>query len=164
MRRVILTVAVFGVAAVVASMCQRAIFAANVTDDTAARVDAQIVPAADRVVVMYFHRTKRCPTCLKMGSYTEEAVKKGFAQEIKEGKVEFHFIDFQDPKNAALTKGYQVSGPTLIVAKVVDNKVKDRKNLKEMWTKVGDKAAFIEYVKSNVRKGQTSGFSDEQAL
>ena len=25
-------------------------------------------PPADRVVVMYFHRTERCPTCRKMGS------------------------------------------------------------------------------------------------
>ena len=106
---------------------------------------------ADRVVVMYFHRTQRCPTCLKMGSYSEEAVKTGFAQEIKEGKVEFHFIDFQDKKNEALTKGYQVGGPTLIVARVVENKIADRKNLKDMWTKVRDKTAFVEYVQSNVK-------------
>ena len=25
---------------------------------------------ADRVLVLYFHRTQRCPTCLKMGSYS----------------------------------------------------------------------------------------------
>ena len=77
----------------------------------------------DRVVVMYFHRTQRCPTCLKMGSYTEEAVKDGFAKEIKDGKVELHYIDFQDEKNAAFTKAYKVGGPTLIVAKASGNKV-----------------------------------------
>ncbi len=109
---------------------------------------------ADRVVVMYFHRTQRCPTCLKMGSYTEEAVKAGFADALKSGKVEFHFIDFQDQKNEALTKGYSVSGPSLIVAQVVDNKVKEHKSLKEMWTKVRDKAAFIEYVQSNIKDYQ----------
>ena len=103
---------------------------------------------------MYFHRTQRCPTCLKMGSYTEEAVKSGFAKQIKDGKVEFHYIDFQDEKNAALTKGYKVSGPTLIVAKVAGNKVVERKNLTEIWTKVGDKAAFIKYVQSNVKDYQ----------
>ena len=56
--------------------------------------------------------------------------------EIKEGKVEFHYIDFQDEKNEALTKGYKVGGPTLIVAQVVGNKVKEYKNLTEIWTKV----------------------------
>jgi thiol-disulfide isomerase/thioredoxin len=106
---------------------------------------------ADRVVVMYFHRTQRCPTCLKMGSYTEEAVKDGFAQEIKAGKVAFHYIDFQDERNAAFTNGYGVTGPTLIVAKVAGTKVAEYKNLKEMWTKVREKPAFVEYVQGNVK-------------
>jgi hypothetical protein len=131
--------------------------AADAAADADAKKDASVTAAApastpaDRIVVMYFHRTQRCPTCLKMGGYSEEAVKTGFAQEIKAGKVEFHYIDFQDKKNEALTKAYEVGGPTLIVAKVVDNKVKDRKNLKEMWSKVRDKEAFIEYVQSNVK-------------
>ena len=105
----------------------------------------------DRVVVMYFHRTQRCPTCLKMGSYTEEAVKKGFAKEIKTGTVSLHFIDFQDEKNAAFTKAYGISGPTLIVAKARGEKVAEYKNLKEMWTKVRDKDSFVEYVQTNVK-------------
>jgi hypothetical protein len=109
---------------------------------------------ADRVVVLYFHRTQRCPTCLKMGSYSEEAVTSGFAQDMTKGTVEFHYIDFEDEKNEALTKGYQVSGPTLIVAQVVGNQVKQYKNLAEMWTKVRDKAAFLDYVQSNVKDYQ----------
>lgn len=137
MPRAVTAIAVLGVATLVASMIPQAVLA--------------VEAPPDRVVVMYFHRTQRCPTCLKMGGYAEEAVKTGFARELDEGKVEFHFIDFQDEKNETLTKGYQVGGPTLIVARVVENKVKDRKNLTEMWTKVRDKAAFIEYVQSNVK-------------
>jgi hypothetical protein len=105
---------------------------------------------ADRVVAMYFHRTIRCPTCLRMGSYTEEAVKSKFADQLKDGKLEFHFIDFQDKKNEELTKGYKVSGPALVVAKVEDNKVKEYKNLKDIWAKNTDKAAFMKYVQDNI--------------
>jgi thiol-disulfide isomerase/thioredoxin len=105
----------------------------------------------DRVVVMYFHRTQRCPTCLKMGSYTEEAVKTGFAKEIKAGSVSFHYIDFQDEQNAAFTSAYGISGPTLIVVKANGDKVAEYKNLQEMWTKVRDKDAFLEYVRTNVK-------------
>jgi thiol-disulfide isomerase/thioredoxin len=107
-------------------------------------------PPADRVVVMYFHRTQRCPTCLKMGGYAEEAVKEGFAKQIKDGLVEFHYIDFQDEKNAALTRGYKISGPALIVVKVAEGKVKEYKNLKDIWTKVVEKQEFIKYVRDNV--------------
>lgn len=107
-------------------------------------------PPADRVVVMYFHRTERCPTCLKMGSYSEEAVKVGFAKQVKDRQVEFHYIDFQDKKNAALTKGYKISGPALIVVKVADGKAKEYKKLEDMWTKVAEKPEFIKYVHDNV--------------
>jgi hypothetical protein len=100
--------------------------------------------------VMYFHRTERCATCLKMGSYSEEAVKKGFAQRIKTGTIEFHFIDFQDKKNAALTKGYSVTGPALIIAKVVGGKVAKHSSLKDIWAKADDKPAFIKYVQDSV--------------
>ncbi len=107
-------------------------------------------PPADRVVAMYFHRTQRCPTCLKMGSYSEEAVKSGFPEQLAGGTVAFYYVDFQDKKNAALKKGYGISGPALVVAKIADNKVAEFANLEEIWAKVGDKAAFIEYVQQGV--------------
>jgi len=105
---------------------------------------------ADRVVAMYFHRTQRCPTCLKMGSYSEEAVMQGFAKRVKEGSVEFHYVDFQDKKNAALAKAYKISGPALVVAKVKENKVKEYKDLKDIWTKVREKDEFLKYVRENI--------------
>jgi len=120
---------------------------------TAAAPSGELLAAdapADRVVAMYFHRTKRCPTCLKMGSYSEEAVKTGFAEQLKDGTVELHYVDFQDKKNAALTKAYRISGPALVVAKVAENKVAEFKDLKDIWTKVGDKKAFLEYVQENI--------------
>ena len=106
---------------------------------------------ADRVVAMYFHRTQRCPTCLKMGSYTEEAVKKGFEKEVKAGTVEFHYVDFQDKKNAAIAKAYKITGPALIVAKVKEDKVKEYKNMKDIWAKVAKKPEFIKYVRESVQ-------------
>jgi hypothetical protein len=122
-----------------------------------ATITSSVVRAADapkdRVVAMYFHRTERCPTCLKMGSYSEEALKTAFAEEIKKGQVAFHFIDFEDTKNARYTKAYNISGPALIVAKIADNKVASYKDLDEIWTKVRDKAAFIQYVQENVKAG-----------
>ena len=106
-----------------------------------------------RVVAMYFHRTERCPTCQKMGSYSEEAVKTAFAEEIKKGQVSMHFIDFEDHEEHPYTKAYNVGGPALIVAKIADNKVASYKDLDEIWTKVRDKAAFVQYVQENVKAG-----------
>jgi thiol-disulfide isomerase/thioredoxin len=140
MKRVLACLFVLGLAALLDSMLPQA----------AAAADAP----ADRVVVMYFHRVPGCPTCQKMRGFTDEAVKGEFAKQIKDGKVELHYINFEDQKNAALTKGYKVSGPTLIVARITKNKVAEFKNLTEMWSKVGDKKAFIDYVQTNVKDYQ----------
>jgi hypothetical protein len=118
----------------------------NLLPDVAAAADAP----ADRVVAMYFHRTQRCPTCQKMGSYSEEAVRTGFAEQMKGGTVAYYYVDFQDPKNAKLAKGYDISGPALIVAKIKNKKVKEFKDLEDIWTNVADKQAFIKYVQGNI--------------
>jgi acylphosphatase len=127
-------------------LCVLAISLTATADDAAKKAEKP----ADRVVVMYFHRTQRCPTCLRMGGYAEEAVLQGFAKQIKDGTVEFHYVDFQDPRNAALAKGYKIEGPTLIVVKIVDNKAKEYKDLTEIWAKNRDKEAFLKYVRDNV--------------
>ena len=140
MKRILTCMFALGIIAFLASMFSQAVMAGDAP--------------TNRVVVMYFHRTQRCPTCQMMGGYTGEAVKSGFAKQLKDGTVEFHFIDFQDPTNAALTNGYQVSGPTLIVARVAGNKVAEYKNLTEIWSNVGNKPAFIEYVQGNIKAYQ----------
>ena len=126
-----------------------AVFFATLATSVAHAADAP----KDRVIAMYFHRTQRCPTCLKMGSYSEEAVKTAFADEVKKGQVAFYFIDFQDPKNSRYATAYNVNGPALIVAKISDNKVASYSNLEEIWSKVGDKPAFLRYVQEGVKAG-----------
>jgi hypothetical protein len=104
----------------------------------------------DRVLAIYFHRTERCPTCLKMGAYAEEAVKNGYADQISAGIAGFHYVDFQDPKNAALAKGYGIAEPALVVARIANNKVVRFADLTDIWTKVSDKPAFVKYVQDSM--------------
>lgn len=119
---------------------------ATIAVETSAAAD----PPAERVVVMYFHRTQRCPTCQKMGTYSEEATK-AIKKDQAEGKVSFHYIDFQDTKNAAYTKAYNITGPALIVAKAKGGSVSEYKNLKDIWTKVREKDGFLNYVQENIK-------------
>ena len=90
MKRALVCVFAFGLVALLPSLLSQAIAADEVP--------------ADRVVVMYFHRTQRCPTCLKMGSYSEEAVKKGFDKEIKAGTVNSTTSTFRTKRTRPLRK------------------------------------------------------------
>ncbi len=106
---------------------------------------------AHQVVVCYFHRTVRCPTCKKIGGYVEEAVKKGFAAELKAGTVRMTTVDFQDAKNREYTEAYKITGPTLVLMDVRDGKVKTWKPAPKVWSLVGDEEAFMKYVQGEVR-------------
>lgn len=115
----------------------------------AARAAAADAPT-DQVVAIYFHRTERCPTCQKMGSYAEEAVRTGFSKQNEDGSVVFHYVDFEDPKNARVAKGYGIGEPALVVAKIANNKVVTSTNLADIWLNVGDKPAFFKYVQDHI--------------
>jgi hypothetical protein len=104
-----------------------------------------------RVVAMYFHRTERCPNCRKAGDYTKKAIEEGMARRAASKEVMLFFIDFQDKKNAKLTKGYKISGPSLVIADVHDNKVTSWKTLPKLFALVGDEAKLAKYVQANIR-------------
>lgn len=87
---------------------------------------------------------------MTIGGYCEEAVKRGFPQQLISGTLGFHYIDYQDEKNARLAKACGVNAPALIMAKVANNKVVKVSKLNDMWTKAREKNAFLEYVRDAV--------------
>ena len=104
-----------------------------------------------RVVAIYFHRTQRCPTCQRISAYVEEAVKSGFAREMKQNVVQLCLIDYQDKKNAKYTKGYKITRPTLVLADVKDGRVTAWKPMPKVWSLVGKKDQFFKYVQDGIR-------------
>jgi len=113
--------------------------------------DAAEAAPSHQVVACYFHRTNRCPTCKKIGSYIEDAVETGFADEIKAGTVKVKMVDFQDAKNQKLTEAYKITGPTLVLMDVHDGKVKAWKPSPKVWSLVSKKSDFFKYVQQEVK-------------
>ncbi len=103
------------------------------------------------VMACYFHRTQRCPTCLRISAYIEDSIKERFVKEVKDGKVKMAMVDFQNPDNAKFTEAYQIQGPTLVILNVKDGKVKEWKPAPRVWVLVKDKESFAKYVETEVR-------------
>ena len=112
---------------------------------------APAVAPAHQVIACYFHRTQRCPTCRTISAYIEEAVKTGFAAQLKDGRVKLAMVDFQDVKNQAFTQAYRITGPTLVLMDVQDGKVVSWKPAPKVWSLVGQKAQFFRYVQGEVQ-------------
>jgi hypothetical protein len=103
-----------------------------------------------QVVAIYFHRTERCPTCKRIGAMSEGAVTKGFQKEVKTRGVEFHFIDFQDKKNAKLVEAYGIDSPTLLLLNVFEGETECHASLPKVWQLVGKPDEFRAYVQQGV--------------
>jgi len=120
----------------------------NCGDDKPCSVTA---PLPDRVIVYYFHTTYRCSTCFAMEQYTQEAVEKGFAKELGEGRLEFKVINIDEPASSHFINDYRLTTKSVVVVKIKKNKQADWKNLDKIWDLVQDKPKFIKYIQDEVK-------------
>jgi hypothetical protein len=106
---------------------------------------------ADRVDVVYFHRTQRCSTCIHAEELTRDTVETHFADELASGKLTFQSIDVQDSNNAAIVNKYGAYARQLFI-----NTVKDGTDYIEQATDlyplIFNDEAFVETLKSKINK------------
>ena len=119
---------------------------------------ANFTPASDnfpaepkhQVVARYFHRTERCPTCVKISGLIEESVQSGFGDHLKSGKVKLQMVDYQDARNQELTATYKISDPMLVIMNVHEGKVTEWKLAPKIWALFMKKDAFLKYVQDEM--------------
>ncbi|MDD3183665.1 MAG: nitrophenyl compound nitroreductase subunit ArsF family protein [Alphaproteobacteria bacterium] len=127
------------------------------TSSTAASPAAQEKAAQAKVVAYYFHGNMRCATCHKIEAYTTEAIQTGFADDVKNGRVELKVINVEEPANEHYVQDYQLALRSVVVARYEGQEQKDWKRLDEVWKLAGDKDAFIRMVQdetSTLLKGK----------
>lgn len=106
---------------------------------------------ARRVVAAYFHRTQRCPTCLKVGDAIERVIRENFAAELRDGRLASKQLDFQDPTNASYVSTFRINGPTFLILLVEDDRVVAWKPAPRTWGLLGDPAALSHYIQAEIR-------------
>lgn len=87
-------------------------------------------PVKDHVEVIYFHGKQRCATCMAIEKEAKAVVEQQFANDVKNGKVQFRIVDISDPKNEGLANKYEVSWSSLYITSYKNGK-ETRQNLTE---------------------------------
>ena len=107
--------------------------------------------AADRVDVVYFHRTQQCYSCRYAEEETLYTVETYFKDELASGKVTYQSIDVQDEANTEIVNKYGAYTSSLFI-----NTIKDSSDhieqVTDIWLVIGDDDAFVEVVKSKIEK------------
>ena len=108
--------------------------------------------AADGVVVYYMHGNMRCLTCRNIEAYAHEAVEQGFADELAAGTVTWKAVNYDQPGNRHYATDYELVAPTVLVVERKGGEQVNHKNLMRVWELVGDKPAFLAFVRGEVRE------------
>ena len=109
---------------------------------------------ADRVDVVYFHRTQRCYSCTYMEDAARHTVETYFADEIASGKVTFQVFNVEDDQNADVVEKYQSSYLSLYINTVRDG-TDHIELVTDLYTLIGNDEAFAETLKSKIQKSLT---------
>lgn len=118
----------------------------------APKAAADPAAAPDRIIVTYFHATRRCPTCLGIQANIEETINEKFTEETTAGKLSYEEINFEEAANKHFVDEYQLSFSTMIVAAQADGKTVRWESAEDVWDHARDAPALKAYVEKVIRK------------
>jgi hypothetical protein len=106
---------------------------------------------ADKVEVVYFHRTQQCYSCRYAEEGTRYTVETYFDDELDSGRLTLQSVDVQDSKNAAIVEKYGAYTSSLFINAIKDG-TDHIEQVTDVWLAIGNDEAFVEIVKSEVEK------------
>lgn len=116
-------------------------------DESAA---TSLVGGKDRVIVYYMHQTFRCVTCNQIEEMTDELIRTDFAEELKNDRIEWKKVNFQE--NEELAKHYNVASSSVVVSRIQNGRETGHQTLDKVWTLSSDQDEFVKYVGDAIRE------------
>jgi hypothetical protein len=110
---------------------------------------AESVPDG-QIVVYYFHGKYRCKTCRTIEAYAEEAVKTSFDESLRTGELAWKVVNVDETGNEHYLYDFELPGSSLVVVELRDGQPGRFEVLQDVWTLVGDKDGFFDYVRQAV--------------
>ena len=105
---------------------------------------------SQKVIVYYFHGRARCPSCRKIEAYTHEALQAGFAEALRNGRLEWHTINVEEAPNEHFVKDFGLYTKSIVIVDTHNEEQTRWKNLKKIWELLYDKDAFLTYIRDEV--------------
>lgn len=106
---------------------------------------------SDAIIVYYFHRTFRCPSCTTLERVTRESVEFAFEKELKTGKIKMISIDIDKKENEHFANDYNLEFQSVILSDVRGGKEKRWKKLDKVWKLLHEEWDLREYIQKEIR-------------
>jgi len=103
-----------------------------------------------KIIAYYFHGTARCANCRKIEAYSNEAIKEGFPDELKNGLIKWEVVNVDLPANKHFINDYQLFTRSVVLVEMENGKQTKWENLGDVWSYLSDKDQFKKYVQEEV--------------
>ena len=117
----------------------------------------------DGVVVYYFHSNTRCPTCRAIESQAHKVVQEDFGPESDSGQIVWTTLNYEEPAAKDLATEFEIQMPVVVLARMKNGRMEQWNRLDRVWGLVGNKPAFGEYIRNEIR-GMLGGSDQDSAL
>lgn len=114
-------------------------------------IAASADPSGDKLIVYYFHRTVRCPSCTLLEEITREAVRSGFAPELSARRIEFMAVNVDDAAHAHYLDDYSLSVQSVVLAEMENGIQKRWKKLDRVWALLHQEEQLVGYIQEEIR-------------
>jgi hypothetical protein len=127
---------------------------ANAENSAETPQPAAVVESAqiDKVVVYYFHNTRRCPTCLGIQKGIEQTIDAKFGRDIEAGMLEFMELNMDEEVNQKYVEQFQLSFSTMIVSAESNGKAIKWTNAGKVWDLAHAPDDLHQYVEKMIRQ------------
>ncbi len=104
--------------------------------------------------IYYFHTSFRCHTCNMIEKHTKDAIYDNFSKELENEKIIFKIINIELDENKHYVDKYKLITKSVIVSKVLEDTVKEWKNLDKIWFLHKEPNKFKKYIVDEIKKYQ----------
>lgn len=141
-----LVLTVFVLASVVAIIFSETKSAPNLSQTPTPVSEEKIATPDHQVIAYYFHGSARCTNCRSFEAYTEEALKGGFGEALKDGLLVWKVVNLEEKGNEHFVTDYQLHTKSVVLSDVQNGHETQWKNLDKIWDLVKNKDDFITYI------------------
>ena len=107
----------------------------------------------DKVVVYYFHNTRRCATCMGIQQAIEDTIDDSFSKDVDAGMLDFKELNMEEAANKKLVDQFQLSFGTMIVAAEAGGKTRKFENAGKVWELAQSPVELRQYIEKSIRNG-----------
>ncbi|MCX5793886.1 MAG: nitrophenyl compound nitroreductase subunit ArsF family protein [Elusimicrobia bacterium] len=99
------------------------------------------------VIARYCHGHARCSNCVKIEQYSREAIETGLRKALDSGRLRFEVVDVEESAHRHYIQDYGLYTKSLVLVSEAGGKETRHKVLNGVWDHLGDKTAFMAYVR-----------------